>query len=69
MKNKIEEIIFDLFRKAKCRENHIQYFKTYNKNLHSFIKEIQAGTVCMLEKLLPATQEEIAQGNKYGLEF
>ncbi len=35
MKNKIEEIIFDLFRKAKCRENHIIMMRSINLTYHN----------------------------------
>lgn len=44
-------------------------FAAYNKELISFIEEIQAGAVLMLEKLLPATQEEIDRRNKNGFGF
>lgn len=44
-------------------------FKEYNKDLRPFIEKVQAGAVQMLDKLLPATQEEIDLRNKNGFEF
>lgn len=44
-------------------------FEEYNQNLRPFIEEVQTGAVEMLNKLLPATQEEIDLRNKNGFEF
>lgn len=44
-------------------------FEEYNQDLRPFIEEVQTGAVEMLDKLLPATQEEIDLRNKNGLEF
>ncbi len=44
-------------------------FEEYNRDLLSFIKEVQNGAVQMLDKLLPKTQEEIDFRNKNGFEF
>jgi len=44
-------------------------FEEYNKDLRPLVEEIQTSAVQMLDKLLPATQEEIDLRNKNGFEF
>lgn len=44
-------------------------FADYNKGLRPFIKEVQAGAVEMVDKLLPRTEEEIRWRNQHGFEF
>ncbi|TCD00019.1 FAD-binding monooxygenase [Pedobacter frigidisoli] len=41
-------------------------FNDYNKDLHPFIAEVQAGAVEMLDQLLPRTEEEVRWRNKNG---
>jgi len=41
-------------------------FNDYNKDLRPFITEVQADAVEMLDKLLPATEEEVKWRNKNG---
>lgn len=57
----------DAFEKNKG--NFELAFEEYNRDLRPFIEEVQTGAVQMLDKLLPATQEEIDWRNKNGFEF
>ncbi|WP_294203672.1 FAD-dependent monooxygenase [uncultured Chryseobacterium sp.] len=53
-------------------ENYNDYkqaFRTYDRRLRPFIEEVQAAAALMLEKLLPATQEEIDLRNRKGFDF
>lgn len=44
-------------------------FEGYNKEFRPFTEEVQAGAVEMLDKLLPATQDQIDLRNKNGFEL
>ncbi|KAA0128391.1 FAD-binding monooxygenase [Chryseobacterium sp. SN22] len=53
----------------KNRHDFQQAFQMYNRDLRPFVEEVQARALLMLEKLLPATQEEIERRHKNGFEF
>lgn len=54
---------------SKHHGDFVRAFEAYNKNLRPLIDEVQTAAVQMLDKLLPATQEEIDRRNKNGFEF
>lgn len=54
---------------SQCDDDYQQAFDTYNKNLRSFIEEVQADAVQNLDKLLPRIEEEVKTMWKDGISF